>query len=135
MDADPTLLELDAALAAYHFVAPPGRDDLVILSASSRLAKRIVFHLTGLGRLVPAGGGPDAADLALLREAPSDWVIERFDRLVIASGDGIFAELSHRVREAGREVWVASWARPLSRRLAVEATEVRLLDSAYGAAA
>ncbi len=84
---------------------------------------------------IPAGSGRDAADLALLRAAPAPWVAERFDRLVIASGDGIFSSLSEAVHQFGCEVWVASWHRSLSRELATGADQVRLLDAAYGMAA
>jgi len=135
MDPDPSDRVLDEALSAYHSLVPPSRADLVILSASTRLSHRIAFHVERLGRLLPAGGGPNAADLALLGEAPVRWVVERFDRLVIVSGDGIFSDLSDRVRRAGREVCVASWRAPLSRRLTAAASNVCILDNAYGAAA
>ena len=135
MDPDPSPRDLEEALAAYHGVVPTNPSDLVVLSASTRLARRVAFQVAGFGRLVPAGSGPDAADLALLREAPARWVIERFDRLVIVSGDGIFVPLAATVRQAGRDVWVASWRSVLSRRLASAATRVWLLDHAYGRAA
>src|SRR5262245_24660548 len=35
--------------------------------------------------------GADGADLALVAQAAPEWVAKRFDRMVIASGDGIFA--------------------------------------------
>ncbi len=38
-----------------------------------------------------AARGPHGADLKLLEAAPIAWVARRFDRLVVGSGDGVFA--------------------------------------------
>lgn len=135
LDPDPSVRDVEVALAAYGAVVPRGPGDLTVLSASTRLTKRLVFRLDIQGRFIPAGSGRDAADLALLQAAPAPWVADRFDRLVIASGDGIFSSLSEAVHQFGCEVWVASWRRSLSRELATAADQVRLLDAAYGMAA
>ncbi len=58
-------------------------------------------------RWIPAVG-PDAADLALLAEAPREWVVNRFDRLVVGSGDHIFAPLLSWVSTRGLQSMVVA---------------------------
>ena len=58
----------------------------------------------GAHHLVP--GGPDAADHVLLDVAPTGWVVERFDRLVVGSGDGIFEGLVHDIRRRAMRIEV-----------------------------
>ncbi len=64
-----------------------------------------------------AARGADGADLRLLAQAPPEWVVRRFERLVIGSGDGIFAARATAVRDLGVEVGVVSRPEALSRSL------------------
>ena len=116
---------LPTALHEYRAVAGVGVDDQVIAAADVTLWRRTAFDVAPW-RYLP-GYGPDGADLALLREAPPEYVAERFDRLVIGSGDHAFAPLAEAVADRGTEVVAVARPRQLSRALAEVATEVRPL--------
>ena len=59
-------------------------------------------------RLVVGASGRDSADKALLNSVDVDHVAERFDSVVIASGDGFFAGLARTLSERGLSVWNAT---------------------------
>jgi hypothetical protein len=115
---------------AYEAVAPVGPADQVIAAADITLWRRSAFDLPGW-RYLP-GRGPDGADRALLDEAPPAWVADRFERLVIGSGDRAFAPLALAVRAAGREVVAVARPRQLSAALRRAATCVRPLPDLPG---
>ena len=52
--------------------------------------------------------GKNGADLALLEVLDDDHVLDRFETVVIASGDGIFVKPARRLRRAGIHVHVVS---------------------------
>jgi hypothetical protein len=125
---DASCQEVDDALEAYLAAAAVGADDLVTVAVNHRIYKRACFTLDR-GWEVKLASGPDACDHVLLAEAPADWVAERFDRLVVGSGDGIFLELVAAVRERDVPVWVVAHQRRLSRRLADAASRTVSLPS------
>lgn len=65
-----------------------------------------------------AARGPQGADLKLLEAAPIAWVARRFDRLVVGSGDGVFADRLVAARASGLAVRIVSRPDALSGRLA-----------------
>lgn len=65
-----------------------------------------------------AARGPQGADNKLLEAAPLPWVARRFDRLVVGSGDGVFADRLAAARASGLSVRVVSRPEALSRRVA-----------------
>ncbi len=73
------------------------------------------------------GHGHDGADLVLLAEL-ADRVPQRYDRVVLASGDGIFAEAVADLVARGVHVTVVSHGVSLSARLASAASDVVLLS-------
>jgi len=75
------------------------------------------------------GSGIDGADLALLNTLMTEPAARRSNEVVIGSGDGIFTEAVTYLQPFGVRVVVASFAQALSRRLALAADEVVLLDS------
>jgi uncharacterized LabA/DUF88 family protein len=66
---------------------------------------------------VHACKGEDGADMMLLSLAEPDFVAGRYDRVVIGSGDGVFATLAHAVQERGVDVLVVARADGCSARL------------------
>jgi hypothetical protein len=107
-------------------VGVSGADQVVV--ACSHLA----FTLAGFGWLDArhvVRSGPDGADLELLDVICCEHVADRFARIAIASGDGIFADAAARLAGHGCHVTVISRRRSLSRRLALAAHEVIYLDS------
>ena len=77
--------------------------DMCIAAVSRRFATSLFEVPEGWLRRV-AGNEKDAADRMLLDDSPTEWVASRFDGLVIASGDGAFADLATGCREAGLRV-------------------------------
>jgi hypothetical protein len=107
-DPHPPMTAVAAALDEYRRRIPVGESDLAVLGTNGYLA--FATKAAWPGALVRIGRGPDGADLALLEEANTDWVARRFDRVVLASGDGIFTSLVAQLRLLNIEVVVA--ARP-----------------------
>jgi hypothetical protein len=78
--------------------------------------------------------GPDGADLELLDILEYEKVAARFTRVIIGSGDGVFARAAASLAAAGVQVIVVSRRDSLSARLAVAAGEVVYLDTGQSAA-
>ncbi len=72
--------------------------------------------------------GENGADIELLDVLTTEHVAERFDEVVVVSGDGIFADVVARLGGWGVEVTVASWSASLSTRLHLAAGRTVLLD-------
>lgn len=69
------------------------------------------------------GRGLDGADLALLKVLEDvDWIAQRFDRVVIGSGDGCFSPVVKHLRSLGLLVAVIARAGAISLRLANAST-------------
>jgi hypothetical protein len=81
-----------------------------------------------------AGHGHDGADLVLLEEL-TDRVPQRYDRVVLASGDGIFADAVAGLVARGVHVTVVAHQVALSGRLAEAASVVVPLSPAPSVAA
>lgn len=81
-------------------------DDGVVVGVGAGNAVTAFCALpAGIRRVV--GRGPDGADLALLRAADPEWIRARFQRVVVASGDHIFAPLVGELRRLGMSVNLA----------------------------
>jgi len=112
--------------------------------ALPRDAHVVVAASSGQGLVTAGLGWPDArrvwlaghdgADLALADVALNEDVVVRFNKVVICSGDGLFAVVARYLQVAGLEVVVVSRPKSLSRALADAAENVVLL-SASGRAA
>jgi hypothetical protein len=111
------------ALGRYRRVALVGARDSVEIALDVNAWRRVAFSLPRSWR-VRVGFGPDGADRALLDAVDFRVAVERFDRVVIGSGDGAFAPLVAGLVAAGRRVEVVSNRHALSRRLARAATAV-----------
>lgn len=90
--------------------------DQIVVASNRYLATRLVWLIRDLPHsYLIAGPGPDAAD-HLLQAAIADYV-ERFDRLVVATGDGGFTEIVKLARGKGLTADVVANRHSLSRRL------------------
>ncbi|SDL41042.1 NYN domain-containing protein [Arthrobacter sp. ok362] len=90
---------------------------------------------TGLGWRGPrilARSGRNGADMALLEVLTEEHVEERFDEVVLVSGDGIFSEAVAALGTAGVNVTVVALAGHCSKRLRMAASCTVFLN--YGAA-
>ena len=98
---------LQSASAEYRRVAAVRPSDIVTVACNPALA-------FDAGDAWPeaelrVGPGPDGADRALLSRISDDrWVARRFDRVVIGSGDGIFANATGALKQWGVAVGVVS---------------------------
>ena len=75
---------------AYESQVLVGKDDLVVVACNHGCALSVGLSYKGARLIVRSG--PDGADLALLEVLDEGDVAERFDAVVIASGDGIFTD-------------------------------------------
>ena len=64
--------------------------DHVVVASNPALVREVCFDLP-VACNVHTAIGEDGADLMLLSHAPPEWIAKRFGRLVVGSGDGIFA--------------------------------------------
>jgi hypothetical protein len=135
--ARPTAEEARACRAEYNERAAVASGDLVIVACNHGAAVAVGLGWAGARLLLRSG--PDGADLALLGVIARECIEDRFTAVVVASGDGCFADAVARLGRLGLEVTVVSKAQALSRRLELAAKHVLLWDAtqspAYPAAA
>lgn len=74
------------------------------------------------------GRGVDGADLQLLQVLATEPVADRYDTVVLVSGDGIFTDAIARLADDGVRVVVVAQEDRLSTRLRLAAHDVVLLD-------
>ncbi|MDR2566451.1 MAG: hypothetical protein LBC97_10460 [Bifidobacteriaceae bacterium] len=86
------------ALTSALAVTP---EDNVLLGLSDFGAKNFMGSLPVNRVRLRVGRGPDGADNAIIDSVDPQHVAERFDSVVIASGDHIFATLAWRLRDLG----------------------------------
>lgn len=80
---------------------------------------------------VVLGLGRDGADHALLEVLDHENVGARFSNVVIASGDGIFAEAAAELARQGVTVTAFGWRRGMASRLRLAASDVAFLDDRH----
>jgi hypothetical protein len=105
--------------AAYERALAAGayrEGDLVYVAANPWMWRELAFAPHTPCRMLIAHG-EDGADLALLAQAAPEWVVKRFDRLVIGSGDGIFAARAEAIADLGVEVEVVCGVGHMSKKL------------------
>lgn len=113
------------AFAAYRSAVAVRTGDHVVIASGCRLL--VPSGLAWPGARLLLGRGPDGADLALLRASEPAAVAAAYSRVVIASGDGIFAPRAAELRRAGLVVVVVSLRDSLSIDLRDNAALVRRL--------
>jgi len=104
-------------------------NDHVIVASSHLAAKAVWWAWPAARRIVKSG--PDGADLALLRAVDAEDICARFTRIVIASGDGIFADLAIELTDMGTEVIVVARRGSISIRLAESASRTVVLPKLH----
>ncbi len=97
-------------IASSHFAAPP------TWMGWDRTARRLV------------GSGPDGADIALIDVLEREHLANRFDHVVLGSGDGIFSVHCAKLQAAGCGVSVVSRRESISRRLRLAVRDINFLD-------
>ena len=105
----------------YRYGVPTSPEDHYIVGTSHVFAKRAWFVLPAQGIQRRARSGRDGGELAILTDLDLAHTVRRFDRLVIASGDGMFSQTAKTAREHGLHVHQVSGLGICSRRLAATA--------------
>jgi hypothetical protein len=114
--------------AAYRRTAPVRDGDLVIVAAGRTIGIDAWLEWPHAQKLL--GRGLNGADCALLAEVHDRLrVPERFDRVVVGSGDGIFASVMSSLRSLGIVTGVVAPRCRLSWKLRRVAHFVRDLDA------
>ncbi|WP_283137553.1 NYN domain-containing protein [Rhizohabitans arisaemae] len=129
----PTTADVREVMRAYTRLVAIGRLDQFVVAVNPRSLLAVGLALPGVQLLTRAG--PDGADQALVEAAYTARIDLRFERIVIGSGDGYFAELAIWLTAAGRRVTVVSRTGSLSRRLAVAVADRVTLDPGLDLAA
>lgn len=115
---------LSRTLSCYRAVARFADSDHGVIGVNPRL--HLMAKLCWPSVKVESLPGPDGADIVLIQHvANHEWQADRYDRLVIGSGDGIFVDVVRVYRRLGMEVEVVARRSSLSHALAVAATRVR----------
>lgn len=122
-----TPAEVAEALAGYRATVAVGPGDHVVIASGRRLL--MAAGLAWPGARLLLGAGSDGADLALLDASLPAAVAAAYDRVVIGSGDGIFAARAAELRCAGLMVAVVSLGQSLAIDLRDNAGLVRRLPA------
>lgn len=110
----------------YRRTAPVQREDHVIVAVNPMLAMPAASEWPGT--LLRVARGRDGADLALINELrDATWIASHFDRVVIGSGDGIFAPAIDAIRNHGIAVGILARERRIARSLRGSANFLVLL--------
>jgi hypothetical protein len=101
--------------ASYRSCIQPG--DQVVVATSHHTAFTAWFELPRTGIQLVVRSGRDGADLALLDSIDLPHAASRFEWLVLASGDGIFASTARQARLLGMRAWQVTGTSTSSRAL------------------
>ncbi len=105
----------------YRYGVLTSPEDHYVVGSSHIFASRAWFVLPAQGIQRRARSGKDGGELAILADVDLDHAASRFDRLVIASGDGMFTEAAKAAREHGLHIHQVSGLGSCSRALAATA--------------
>lgn len=120
------LLDVAAVSEHYRVVSGQAPGDLTVVASSRVTASAVWFGWPDVRRLVRPG--ENGADLELIQVMLSEDLARRFDRVVVGSGDGIFAEQLAALQTLGLQVTVVSRPGALSTRLRLAVRDVRFLE-------
>lgn len=121
-----TASQMEATVEEFSSKAELASNDLLVVAVNPALAFDV--HRAAPHAGLRCRSGPDGADLALLELVHDPfWVAQRFGRVVIGSGDGIFTEAVVALNHTEAATVVIGRAGRTSRRLRLAAQEVVLL--------
>lgn len=123
----PTCDDVEMAKAALRLVVPEFDTAQHIVACSHHAARTVAFAFQTARHLWRSG--PNGADLALLDVLENERVDERFERVTICSGDGIFAASAAWLAKADVDVTVISLPGHLAARLELAARYITFLPS------
>jgi hypothetical protein len=119
---------VEASLMAIRMRFQPNETDQIFCAATAKAAFFCKQYWPKCS--VRVGRGADGSDLRLLNDADPVWLSKRFNRVVIASADGIFAGLATELQKLGVKVVIAVSSQKVSHKLRAVAPVVVLSISA-----
>lgn len=123
----PSAYEIEAVIALLRSCIPGYDDDQQIVACSHHAAPAVAFAFPSARRIWRSGR--DGADLALLDVIETEGVADRYQRVTLCSGDGIFAEAVAALASRGVDVTAVSLAGHLATRLRLAARNLVLLPT------
>jgi len=102
-----------------------GANVMQVVACSHHNAEVVMFNWPKARIILRSG--KDGADLALIKVATDEDIAKRFNRVVIASGDGIFTTIAKKLSEQGVEVSIVCGRGVLSKSLKHQCPNVRYL--------
>ena len=120
--------QVEAALISVRAKFQPSKDDQIYCAATAKAAFYCKQYWPNCS--VRVGRGDDGSDICLLNDADPKWLSQRFERVVIASADGIFAGLATELQKLGVKVVIAASSQKVSHKLRAVAPVVVLSISA-----
>lgn len=118
----PAVWEVNDATARLRAHIPGFEDDQRIVACSHHAARIVAFNFPGARQIWRSGR--DGADLALLEVLENEGVEDRYGRVTLCSGDGIFADAVATLGRHGVEVTVLALDGHLATRLELAARNV-----------
>jgi hypothetical protein len=118
-------LDVEDLAEQYRVVSAQAPGDLTVVASSHVTASPVWFGWSNARRLVRSG--ENGADLELIHVMATEDLAHRFDRVVVGSGDGIFAEPLAALQAVGCDVTIVSRPGALSARLRLAVRDIRLL--------
>jgi hypothetical protein len=129
-DPFPSAPQMIAMFKEYERITELGPCDHGIAAVHRDALPQLLFDLPRWLRWILAPNGKDAADNALLAGLDERLIVQRYDRMVIASADHAFTGLAERMAAAGMHVVVAYSAQSrISSRLYRSARDTRCFES------
>ncbi|GAA3146930.1 hypothetical protein [Nonomuraea roseoviolacea] len=127
----PAATEIAHTMSDYLRRVPVGPLDQFVVGVNPRSLAEVgrVIH----GAQILTRSGPDGADSVLTEMAVNDRIDLRFERVVIGSGDGYFADLATWLTAHDVQVTVVSRTGLLSWRLYVAVRDITYLDAVLAA--
>lgn len=117
---------LAASVRTAYLAQLGGAQHHYVVACSHKAFSSVAWAWPAARRLVRSG--ENGADMALLDVARTEHLASRYDHVVIASGDGIFAELAAQLATDGVNITVIARPESTSKRLRLAAHQYVAFD-------
>ena len=130
---DLSIATVEQARAAYFDAAQPGADDLFVIAASNHNQEAAAFGWPN-GKHV-FRSGQDGADIELALVMINEHLDQRFQTVVLASGDGGLAPFAEHLMQLGSELVIVSLRNALSHQMRALHCPILNIEETFGLAA
>jgi uncharacterized LabA/DUF88 family protein len=130
---DLTIEAVELAREAYFAATQPGTDDLFVIAASNHNQEAAAFGWPN-GKHV-FRSGQDGADIELALVMINEHLDQRFQTVVLASGDGGLAPFAEHLMHLGSELVIVSLSNALSNQMRALHCPILSIEETFGLAA